>query len=55
MQLGNLIGDALEGGFPISHAVQDAAEGPHITFGADLKGEKQKMFFTTVLQSEMIA
>ncbi len=36
VQLGYLIGDALERSFPISHAVQDASEGPHVTFWADL-------------------
>lgn len=36
MQLGDLIRDALEWSLPISHAVQDASKGPHITFRADL-------------------
>lgn len=36
VQLGNLIGDALERSFPVSHAVQDTSEGPHVTFRADL-------------------
>lgn len=42
VQLGNLIGDALEWSFPISHAVQDTSKGPHITFRADLWGEINK-------------
>lgn len=36
VQLGNLVGDALEGSLPVSHTVQDAPEGPHVTFGTDL-------------------
>lgn len=36
VQLGNLIGDALEWSFPIRHAVQDTSKGPHISFGAYL-------------------
>ena len=37
VHLGNLIGDALEWGFPISHAVQNTSKGPHVTFGTDLE------------------
>lgn len=36
LQLGDLICDALERSLPISHAVQDAPKGPHVTFGTDL-------------------
>lgn len=36
VQLGNLIGDALEWCFPICHAVEDTSEGPHVSFGAYL-------------------
>ena len=36
VQLGNLIGDALEWSFPVSHAVQDTPQGPHVAFGTDL-------------------
>lgn len=46
VQLGNLIDDALERSFPISHAVQDAAEGPHVTFGTDLWEKRRETVFT---------
>lgn len=54
VQLGNLIGDALEWSFPISHAVQDTSKGPHVTFGADLKGEskKQKKGFSPLYSNQ---
>lgn len=42
MQLGDLIGDAVEWSFPISHAVHDTSKGPHVTFGTDLWRKNRK-------------
>lgn len=40
VQLGHLISDALKRSLPISHAVKDAAERPHVSFRADLHDNK---------------
>lgn len=45
MQLGDLIGDALEWRLPVSHAIQDTSKGPHVTFGADLRNKIRKKVF----------
>lgn len=48
MQLGDLIGDALEWSLPVSHTVQDTSKGPHITFGTDLGNKDKKKLFNFV-------
>lgn len=36
VQLGHLVCDALKWSLPVSHAIKDAAERPHVSFGAYL-------------------
>lgn len=54
MQLGNLISDALEWSFPIGHAVQDTAKGPHVSFGAYLYRRENKMFDIVLNQNQLL-